>query len=487
MKKFYVYFLEVLLMIICFLLIAINLTCIKFSEYVVIIPLALLIILSICNFKRYKTSEKISTIIMIIIITIITIGGSFCNPYWNSDLLRIKKEKYNYDKVLSYEEAEEDMKEMKHYLVKCHPAFIDGMTKESEEAYNKALKSLSLMDKITSLDLQREIQNVMVTLHDAHTTTSCNAYDNNLYLKDKIKYDNERFKINKINGMTLDELNEKVSKLYSYEVRNWIHPNFYSLTQLKFYGIKTNPVEFEMINDDGKKIIKKYYDKDFISVDDYNLLLLKTFKIDVTQLNKEDPFVSYIIDEDKSLAVLTIKSCEYNDEYIDCLKKMFKEINDKSIKHVAIDLRDNGGGNTKVANELIRYMNVDKFSEGRYEWRFGPFLIPFSGDIKNKKYDNIFNGDVYILTNSQSFSAAKDFAMMIKDNNLGKIIGESPANSCYGYGEITTFRLKNSGIYSQISTKKFYRINESDKNLLVEPDYPCNDEECLKKLYDVIK
>lgn len=40
----------------------------------------------------------------------------------------------------------------------------------------------------------------------------------------------------------------------------------------------------------------------------------------------EESFVFYNIDEKNSIAVLTLNSCGYNEEYKNCLKEMFTEI-----------------------------------------------------------------------------------------------------------------------------------------------------------------
>ena len=47
--------------------------------------------------------------------------------------------------------------------------------------------------------------------------------------------------------------------------------------------------------------------------------------------------------------------------------------------------------------------------------------------------------------------------MLIQDNHLGKIIGEPSANSVNGYGEVAYFYLPNTGLFAQVSTKKWYR------------------------------
>lgn len=166
---------------------------------------------------------------------------------------------------------------------------------------------------------------------------------------------------------------------------------------------------------------------------------------------------------------------------------MFTEIKQKNIQTVTVDLRGNGGGSSMVGNEFIKYLPVDSYYDGPYDWRWGFAEFHSSPEISNEQYKNLlFDGNVYVLTDYGSFSAAKDFAMLIQDNRLGKVVGEPPANAVNGYGEITYFYLPNTGLYVQISTKKWYRIDGSNTDEYVMPDYACESKDCLEKLYEII-
>ena len=105
----------------------------------------------------------------------------------------------------------------------------------------------------------------------------------------------------------------------------------------------------------------------------------------------------------------------------------------------------------------------------------------------NQKYDTNFQGNVYILTDTKTYSAAMDFAMLIQDNNLGKIIGEPSSNKPESYGDILNFQLPNSKLVISISYKKWCRIDQSKKDLLIEPDFPCDGKESISELYKIIK
>ena len=66
-----------------------------------------------------------------------------------------------------------------------------------------------------------------------------------------------------------------------------------------------------------------------------------------------------------------------------------------------------------MANEFIKYLSVDRFKDCPGDWRWGFFVISDNGYRKNRPYKNLlFEGNVYVLTNRKSFSAAMDFALM---------------------------------------------------------------------------
>lgn len=140
-----------------------------------------------------------------------------------------------------------------------------------------------------------------------------------------------------------------------------------------------------------------------------------------------------------------------------------------------------------MGNEFIKYLPVDHYSDGPYDWRWGFLNIRRSGRTTNRRYKEwMFDGNVYILTDRESFSSAKDFAMLIQDNHLGKVVGEPSANAVNGYGEIAIFYLPNTGLFVQISTKKWYRIDETNTDSYVMPDYPCDSQNAIEKLYEII-
>ncbi len=126
--------------------------------------------------------------------------------------------------------------------------------------------------------------------------------------------------------------------------------NMENLFYLDLCGVKA-PYEIMWKNEDGDEESHSYNREDFITGAEYYDLLDKYMPSD----NDNDDYVYYEIDEEKSVAVLTLKHCWISDHYRDVIRKMFTQIKEKNIENLSIDLRGNPGGDTYVVNELFKY------------------------------------------------------------------------------------------------------------------------------------
>ena len=140
-----------------------------------------------------------------------------------------------------------------------------------------------------------------------------------------------------------------------------------------------------------------------------------------------------------------------------------------------------------VADEFIHYLNVDKYDSWASEIRLGPLYIKSDADTyTNNKKGYGFDGNVYVMTSVFSFSSAMDFAMLIQDNGLGKIVGEPCGNLPAAYGEVASFKLPESGLYMQISSKKWHRVDQTKEDQPIIPDIECDPDEALDVIVEEI-
>lgn len=415
--------------------------------------------------------------------------GTFCNPYWGSVMFIDSPYSAPLDTVLTYQQAQNDMNEMMNNLKRVHPKFLDGVPKDVETAYKRELEKLSSMSEITVMDLRIAMEKTVSPLHDAHTSVY-NASDgtNDLYRYDYAEKAKNDWEISAVNGISFDDFFSAVSDRYSFELEEWaVKDVVYALCNnvgLDYLGLDMDGLTLEFTRKNETQTIT-YSEADFLPYDEYMERSAEYYAD--REETEEKPFVRYEIDEEHSLAVLTLESCENNELYRETLREMFTEVKNRSIQNVAVDLRDNGGGSSLVASEFIRYLDVDEYNTDSMSWRLGFFMPYFSGEKKNDRIDELtFSGNVYVLTSNDTFSSAMMFAEYITDNSLGTIIGEPPGNAANSCGDITYFQMRESGLMLVCSTKLFTRADTENTEIIVSPDIPCEKGDAYEVLVENI-
>ncbi len=202
-----------------------------------------------------------------------------------------------------------------------------------------------------------------------------------------------------------------------------------------------------------------------------------------------DNWVYFSLDLANDLGIFVLKECNYDALYQETVNAFFTHVNHYNIKNIVVDLRDNSGGNSLVANEFISYLgNVDSYNTMGCKVRIGPFMFDSGKTTQiNQKQEEQFFGNVWILTNNETFSSAMLFAQMIQDNGIGHIVGFTSGNKPEHYGDVLYFRVPNSKITFSCSYKKWSRIDQSKKDQYLIPDYQVPSEKAMQELYKLIK
>lgn len=140
-------------------------------------------------------------------------------------------------------------------------------------------------------------------------------------------------------------------------------------------------------------------------------------------------------------ALLTIKSFDkkilkndYNQNFKNEIKNIFRTIEENQIKNLAIDLRDNQGGELSNGIYLLKHFMDSSFQcvNSYYKVKKGrnkKFNAIWSKYFKPNK--DAFKGKVYVFTNGGSFSCSAVVANTIKESKRGQIVGEMTGGSAY--------------------------------------------------------
>lgn len=156
-------------------------------------------------------------------------------------------------------------------------------------------------------------------------------------------------------------------------------------------------------------------------------------------------------------------------------EKKYKELEEKGIKSLIIDVRGNGGGVVDESIEILELLcnkgdtlliTIDKQNKETV-----------TKSTKNQK----IKLPVVVLTNGYSASASEIFAGALKDNNRAKLVG----TKTYGKGVIQTLIKLSDGSGLKMTTEEYYTPNKNKINKVgIEPNEEVKLPTDIKELTD---
>lgn len=418
---------------------------------------------------------KKSRIIAAALAAVLLVGGAvmkICGADSNKEL----EPTLQLETKISKEQAVKDLKYVFDTVSANHPALLTDENAENKfnSSYVKLRRELMSKDSVTITELWDKSAELVCKLDDAHTIVTVHgteyvsggneisdAYNNGTLLS--------------IDGISADSMKEHFKKVFPCEPQVSFYAD-YMFGEALQYGSWLMLLGADV--SDGIDVVfsgnkeTKHFDM-----------------TDEPPERKQLELCSYKIDKENSLGVFTLNRCEMSAEYTEKLSEFFGKVKDNDIKNVAVDLRSNGGGTTEVINEFLRYIDIsDYMLFGGVDIRNGGNLVSYRDEITpNKHVENAFDGKVYVLTSQYTFSSAMDFATVIQDNGIGKVIGETPGNMPTAYGDKLSFQLPESKLVLSVSYKKFYRVDITKSIEPLIPDYTVDADKAEEKLVEYIK
>lgn len=148
-----------------------------------------------------------------------------------------------------------------------------------------------------------------------------------------------------------------------------------------------------------------------------------------------------------------IRISEFSEVTSNQYKKAFEDLQDKGMKKLVVDLRDNPGGLLNAVCDVLRQI----LPEG---------LIVYTEDKNGKKEKekcdgkNELNMPLAVLVNGSSASASEIFAGAVKDYGIGTIVG----TITYGKGVVQTIQPLGDGSAVKITIAKYFTPKGNDIN-----------------------
>ncbi len=408
---------------------------------------------------------------------------------------------FSYPDYIEKEQAVEDLDFFVQTLENVHPDLYHNIGREQFHTLVKDSKE-NLPERITLEEWFKEISKITAVIKDGHTGPDFSFLANsgilffkkifpykiriigegifvikNYSYKDDIEPGSE---ILKINGIAAAEVIKQTSSLLSYE--NKIFRDV----------LLTIPFYFGMWNDFGE------FEIEYLENSTDEIKTINTFggiyaKIEFQNEIMEsysEPYYEYELLDDNT-GYIKFHRFSNLSRFKDFLKNSFDSMKTSQVNDLIIDIRDNGGGNSSLGDELLKYISDQKFrqfekvkikisdevikrnkiSDKHIDSIGAVFTNENTSEIEPKEKEERFEGRVYLLTGERTFSSAADFTSAFQCYDVGEIIGGETGGLTVCFGDKFHFTLPNSGLRVGVSYKKFYNACGIENNRGVIPDY----------------
>lgn len=435
-------------------------------------------------------------------------------------------------KMLSPKQMNKDLKYLE-FVIKAHPDPYSHIT-EAELTKKIEETKAGLDHELSVLDFYKKVSSIVALIKDGHSSASMprfwmvnsmreyGAFPYKVYLTNEDElYIIKAFsngsipkgaKITAINGIAVDSFLQIIDPFISYEripFRNTIIDDGFDLYLNLAFG-QSSKRTIEYFTGDTKEVVV-----DNIPYKEWKVVNRNEKEEREKQIDIGEPYVYKKIKDGVGLLHIYAFYANSVSDYDIFLEKTFRSIKKDNIHSLIIDVRGNFGGWPGISSRLFHYISNTHFKTmansstkssityhenlyNRYpQLRSSPHILThkslhsidiayllkqpdgsyineeafFNEEPQFKK--NEFNGDCYLLTNRDSYSAASSFASTFQCYRMGLIIGEETGGTKVFRANSIYEELDRSGIWVGMSTTKLNTacFNEELKGVVPDIKY----------------
>lgn len=437
-----------------------------------------------------KKKNKVILVLIIAAILLLGIGAMILYSYpisFSGKNVEIP-EPLAPDTILTTEQVIEDRDRAISYMEEVHPYFIlvENQT-DYENVKQKYIQTAA--SEMCVRDFQAATAEYICFFQDGHTRL---AWKEEEYVDVKSTYHDGKTYVVKdgeitdvyiksFGGVEVETIYDTIDKMFPAENVMAQAINRYNYVDgknfLTFVGAEINDNMISVAFSDGTEGVFGFYNPSEVAI---------------TTEEEEYTGNSWYMDGD--IFVVDFNTCVDDEELKGIASELTKKI-DEGCNKVIIDVRENGGGDSKACERLLEAMDmkapqydmVIRYSEDAKEQRG---YLRSNGMYRwNAKSDGKQNEeiDLVVLCDRYTFSSATMMCVFVRDGGLGTIIGEPSSNMPNAYGDILYFVLPNSHIYGSVSHKQFIRPDENNNERVLMPEIQTTSEEAYDAAVEYLK
>jgi hypothetical protein len=381
-------------------------------------------------------------------------------------------------RIFSDQDYKADLDQLGNTLTKIHPNALKFISKEDFWKSIESKKSL-ITDHTTYGEFAWHCSEIIANVHCSHTNMGSFYYEAAM-LPTSLRFplqtrwvNNQLFVIDPLNNTESIKVRDEIlsingktpSEIIKDSYKHIPAQGYIETTKKHFFNTWcTSMIPYALGFPETYEIIKKGARQPIV------LKKAETIKdpFTDTSIEKCDQNLCLKFIENNETALLTISTFNYyrwNDfavfqRFID---SSFKEMNEKAVKNLIIDLRFNGGGAQSASIHLLRYL-VDKpftyYSNAQFEGK----TEKIEGEDVVYPFENRFKGKSYYLIDGIGNSTTGHFMSIVKYLKLGVIVGEELGSNQFCSAGQKICRLANTKL-------EYYVANNTHESLAVSlPD-----------------
>lgn len=392
--------------------------------------------------------------------------------------------------MLSRREAMEDAAELFAAFERIHPDIAANVGKEAYQklklrTYGEIREKTEKYGRVSVKDLAYILYYSATAIGDGHSRVYWTYYpkpgEGSLFPPFTLKFDRGKFivvssvdkelkglEITAVNGIPFREfvrpiIDRCAGEMFSFKMQHFTDQQAF---WWDFSGLFADLESFEL-SARGAKAERIISRQKAVSYREFILLKSPEWRNPGTRLA--------IYDNGKT-GWLTYGKFDSSEEKKKELGGVFRELHEKRVEDLVIDIRGNGGGTTPVGEFILSYLIDRPFTQSSGSIiKFSPDYIKLGefgpGADKNKdlavffskqeeqhdRPEAFFKGKVRLLIDGKVYSSAVAFASAFRDYAVGEIIGYESGGTPTSFGSAIPMEFSHSrGLGYSVSAKKIF-------------------------------